>query len=84
MKFVVLEDKKLKYYTNENCDKIEGCIDFDKVSCKLRIETKSNPKQFTVQMLGKGDQQKDFIFQAASPKDLHSWVEVINIHLNAS
>lgn len=44
MKFVVLEDKKLKYYTNENCDKIEGCIDFDKVSCKLHIETKSNPK----------------------------------------
>ncbi len=50
-KYVVLENKKLKYYLNDKSDKPEGCIDFDLVNFIIKVSKKSNPLTFKIVFL---------------------------------
>lgn len=63
MKYVVLEEKKLMYYEEESCEHLEGSVDFDHMSCIVRIEDISNPRAFILSILG-GTTSKELVFQA--------------------
>ena len=42
-KYLVLVDKRLKMYSNSGGVTLKKIIDFDKVSCILKVEESSNP-----------------------------------------
>lgn len=47
-KYLVLQDKKLKMYSNKGGVSLKKIIDFDKVACILKVEESSNPTLFTL------------------------------------
>lgn len=62
-KYVTLEQKKLKYYTNDKKESLSGCIDFELISCIIKVENLSNSKQFEIQIVGQSN-KKNFTFEA--------------------
>ncbi len=84
-KYLVLENKKLKYYANEDCLLLEGCLDFDSINCFIKISKKSNPDTFKIKVLTGSDindkkAYKVFKFKAANNKELQQWVDALNDH----
>lgn len=77
-RYVILKDKKLKYFTHEGARFPQGVLNFDLFSCEL---INSAPKQFAIKMAGA---DRLFEFQAFDEIEANDWKRVIQLHIDGS
>ena len=78
---MVLKDKKLRYYKNENSKFAKGCINFEFYEVTIERSEK-NPKCFVLLITGVKDRK--FEFKAATVESATAWHTEILKHIGKS
>lgn len=77
-RYVILKDKKLKYFLEEGAKYPQGVINFDLFMCELKS---GEPNEFSIKFTGI---DRLFEFQAKDEIEANNWKRVIKIHIDNS
>jgi hypothetical protein len=77
-RFVVLKDKKLRYYKNENSKFAKGCINFEFYEVTIK---RSQKDPLCIKLFITGVNERRFQFKAATVDSATAWLTEILKHI---
>jgi len=80
-RYLILDGRKLKYHKGRDGKKLAGVIDFDLLTCAIKIEDKAEPLIFKVEFLAT---KRSFRFKTGSTEELKKWMVALNENMHSS
>ena len=80
-RYIVLKDKKLKYYKSQNSRYASGVLNFDHFETTIE-KTAKEPTKFKINISGVSN--RTFEFKAATNEKAQEWYDLIFAHIKHS